>query len=164
MYVNLAFAIPAAIAGGRLLVNMRPAERPRIDVPGVLVATSGLFALVYGFSNAEMDGWSAPLTVGLLGVRGHRRRGVRRDRAACGAPLLPLRVVGERNRGAAFLAVAVAGVATFATFLFLTYYLQQGLGFSPIEAGLAFLPMVVAVFATGPVAAAKLLPRVGPAH
>ena len=47
----------------------------------------------------------------------------------------------------------------FATFLFLTYYLQQGLGFSPIESGLAFLPMVVAIFATAPAAATKLLPR-----
>ena len=66
MYVNLAFAIPAAIGAARLLVNMRPAVRPKIDVPGVLVASSGLFALVYGFANAEMDSWSAPLTVGLL--------------------------------------------------------------------------------------------------
>src|ERR671911_622230 len=66
MYVTLAFALPAAIGAARLLVNMRPAERPRVDVPGVLVATSGLFALVYGFSNAEMDGWGAPLTVAML--------------------------------------------------------------------------------------------------
>ena len=58
MYVNVAIALPAAIAASRLLVNMRPAERPRIDVPGVIVATSGLFALVYGFASAEMDGWA----------------------------------------------------------------------------------------------------------
>lgn len=162
MYVNLAFAIPAAIAGARLLVNMRPAERPRIDVPGVLVATSGLFALVYGFSNAEMEGWSAPLTISLL-VYGVAAAGafIAIERRAA-SPLLPLRVVNDRNRGAAFLAVSVAGVAMFATFLFLTFYLQQGLGFSPIECGLAFLPMVVAIFATAPAAATKLLPRVGP--
>ena len=55
MYVNLAFAIPAAIAGSPPAGQQRPAERPRIDVPGVLVATSGLFALVYGFANAEME-------------------------------------------------------------------------------------------------------------
>ena len=164
MYLNLGFAIPAAIAGGRLLVNMRPAERPRIDVPGVLVATSGLFALVYGFSNAEMDSWSAPLTIGLLGFGVVAVAAFVAIERRVAAPLLPLRVVGDRNRGAAFLAVAVTGVAAFATFLFLTYYLQQGLGFSPIEAGLAFLPMVVAVFATGPVAATKLLPACGAAR
>ena len=162
MYVNLAFAIPAAIAGSRLLVNMRPAERPRIDVPGVLVATSGLFALVYGFSNAEMDSWTAPLTIGMLayGVVAAVVFVALERRVA--SPLLPLRVVSDRNRGAAFLAVSVAGVAMFATFLFLTYYLQQGLGFSPIESGLAFLPLVVAIFATAPAAATKLLPRLGP--
>ena len=162
MYVNLAFAIPAAIGAWRLLVNMRPAERPRIDVPGVLVASSGLFALVYGFANAEMDGWGAPLTIAMLayGVLAGVAFVAIERRAP--APLLPLRVVSDRNRGAAFLAVAIAGVAMFATFLFLTYYLQQGLGFSPIECGLAFLPMVVAIFATAPAAASKLLPRVGP--
>ena len=162
MYVNLAFAIPAAIGAGRLLVNMRPAERPRVDVPGVLVASSGLFALVYGFSNAEMDSWTAPLTLGMLayGVVAAVLFVALERRVA--SPLLPLRVVSDRNRGAAFLAVAVAGVAMFATFLFLTYYLQQGLGFSPIECGLAFLPLVVAIFAVAPAAATKLLPRVGP--
>jgi EmrB/QacA subfamily drug resistance transporter len=162
MYVNLAFAIPAAIGAGRLLVNMRPAERPRVDVPGVLVASSGLFALVYGFSNAEMDGWTAPLTIGMLayGVVAAVLFVALERRVA--SPLLPLRVVNDRNRGAAFLAVSIAGVAMFATFLFLTYYLQQGLGFSPIESGLAFLPLVVAIFAVAPAAATKLLPRVGP--
>jgi Major Facilitator Superfamily len=162
MYLNLGFAIPAAIAGGRLLVNMRPAERPRLDVPGVLVATSGLLALVYGFSNAEMDSWSAPLTISLLGFGVVAVAVFVAIERRVAAPLLPLRVVGDRNRGAAFLAVSVTGVAAFATFLFLTYYLQQGLGFSPIEAGLAFLPMVVVIFATGPAAASKLLPYVGP--
>jgi EmrB/QacA subfamily drug resistance transporter len=162
MYVNLGFAIPAAIGAGRLLVNVRPAERPRVDVPGVLVASSGLFALVYGFSNAEMDSWTAPLTIGMLAygvVAGAVFVALERRVAS---PLLPLRVVSDRNRGAAFLAVSVAGVAMFATFLFLTYYLQQGLGFSPIESGLAFLPLVVAIFAVAPAAATKLLPRVGP--
>jgi EmrB/QacA subfamily drug resistance transporter len=162
MYVNLAFAIPAAIGAARLLVNMRPAERPRVDVPGVLIATSGLFALVYGFSNAEMDSWTAPLTIGMLayGVVAAALFVTIERRVT--SPLLPLRVVNDRNRGAAFLAVSIAGVAMFATFLFLTYYLQQGLGFSPIESGLAFLPLVVAIFAVAPAAATKLLPRVGP--
>jgi len=162
MYVNLAFAIPAAIGAARLLVNVRPAERPRIDVPGVLVATSGLFALVYGFSNAEMDSWTAPLTIGMLAYGVVAAAAFVAIERRVSSPLLPLRVVRDRNRGAAFVAVSIAGVAMFATFLFLTYYLQQGLGFSPIESGLAFLPMVLAIFATAPAAATKLLPRVGP--
>ena len=150
MFLNLAFAIPAALAAGRLLVNLRPPERVRIDVPGVLVATSGLFALVYGFSNAEMNGWGAPLTIALLAFGAAAVPGFVAIERNVRAPLLPLRVVGNRNRGPAFLAVSITGVAAFATFLFLTYYLQRDRGFSPIEAGLAFLPMVVVVFATGP--------------
>jgi EmrB/QacA subfamily drug resistance transporter len=162
MYVNLAFAIPAALAAGRLLVNMRPAERPRIDVPGVLVATSGLVALVYGFAHAETDSWGAPLTLALLGyglVAAFAFVAIQRRSAG---PLLPLRVVTDRNRGAAFLAIGFASVAMFGTFLFLTYFLQQNLGFSPIESGLAFLPMVAAIMATATTASTRLLPRVGP--
>jgi EmrB/QacA subfamily drug resistance transporter len=161
MFLNLAFALPAAVAAGRLLVNLRPPERARIDAPGVLVATSGLLALVYGLFRAETDGWGASLTIVLLAfglaaipafvaIERHVR-----------APLLPLHVVGDRGRGPAFLAVAVTGVAAFGTFLFLTYYLQRSRGFSPIEAGLAFLPMVGVVLVTGPLAAAALLPRLG---
>jgi EmrB/QacA subfamily drug resistance transporter len=162
MYVNMAFAIPAAIAASRLLVNVRPAERPRIDMPGVLVATTGLFAIVYGFANAEMEGWGAPLTVGLLAYGAIALAAFIAIERRAKAPLLPLRVVSERNRGASFLAVAVAGVAMFSTFLFLTYYLQKGLGFSPIESGLAYLPMVAAIMVTATSSSTKLLPRVGP--
>jgi EmrB/QacA subfamily drug resistance transporter len=162
MYVNLALAIPAAIAATRLLVNVRPAKRPSIDVPGVIVATTGLFALVYGFANAEMEGWGAPLTVGLLSYGAIAVAAFIAIERRAKAPLLPLRVVSERNRGASFLAVAVAGVAMFSTFLFLTYYLQKGLGFSPIESGLAYLPMVAAIMVTATSSSTKVLPRVGP--
>jgi EmrB/QacA subfamily drug resistance transporter len=161
MYVNLVFAVPAALAAVRLLVNRRPATRPRIDVPGVLVATSGLLALVYGFANAEMHGWQAPLTVVLLayGVVSLAAFIALERRVA--HPLLPLAVVRDRNRGAAFLAIGITGLATFAAFLFLTYYLQETLGFSPIKTGLAFLPMVAMVMVTATVASTRLLPRVG---
>jgi EmrB/QacA subfamily drug resistance transporter len=162
MYVNLLFAVPAALAAVRLLVNRRPATPPRIDVPGVLVATSGLFALVYGFANAETHGWQAPLTVVLLayGVVSLAAFVALERRVA--HPLLPLAVVRDRNRGAAFLAIGITGLAMFAAFLFLTYYLQETLGFSPIQTGLAFLPMVAMVMVTATVASTRLLPRVGP--
>ena len=91
MYVNVAFAVPAAIAASRLLVNMRPPERPRIDVPGVVVATTGLFALVYGFANAEMDGWGAPLTIALLAFGTVAVGAFIAIERRAKAPLLPLR-------------------------------------------------------------------------
>jgi EmrB/QacA subfamily drug resistance transporter len=162
MYVNLAFAVPAAIAATRLLVNMRPAERPRIDIPGVLVASSGLFALVYGFANAEMDGWGAPLTIGLLGYGVAAMAAFALIQRRVAAPLLPPRIVADRDRGAAFAAVGIGSIAMFGTFLFLTYFLQQNLGFSPIESGLAFLPMVALIMVTATMASTRLLPRFGP--
>ena len=63
LFVNLLIAVPAAIVALRLLVNHAHPQRPRIDIPGVVTATTGLFALVYGLSNAETSSWSDPLTI-----------------------------------------------------------------------------------------------------
>ena len=63
LYVNLLVAVPAAIAAFRLVPNMRAPRRPPIDMPGVLSSSGGLFAVVFGFSNAETNSWSAPRTV-----------------------------------------------------------------------------------------------------
>jgi EmrB/QacA subfamily drug resistance transporter len=162
MYVNLAFAVPAAIAALSLLVNKRPAARPRIDVPGTVAATGGLFALVYGFANAEMEGWGAPGTLALLGAGVGAMAAFVAIQRRVASPLLPLEVVRNRNRGGAFLAIGTVSVAAFATFLFLTYFLQRSLEMSPIETGLAFLPMVAMVMVASAVATTRLLPRLGP--
>jgi EmrB/QacA subfamily drug resistance transporter len=162
LYVNLAFAIPAAMAALGLLRNQIPAGRARIDLPGTLTASGGLFALVYGFSQAESHGWGAATTLGFLaaGVALLAAFAVIQRRVA--HPLLPLRVVLDRNRGGSYLAVGTVGAGMFGVFLFLTYYLQQTLGFSPIETGFAFLPMIGAVMAVATTASTALLPRTGP--
>ena len=77
-------------------------------------------------------------------------------------PLLPLRVVLDRDRGGSFLAMVLSGAGMFGVFLFLTYYLQQNLGFSPIETGFAFLPMTVSIVIAATSASTKLLPKIGP--
>jgi predicted MFS family arabinose efflux permease len=77
-------------------------------------------------------------------------------------PLLPLRILLDRNRAASFLAVLISGGGMFGVFLFLTYYLQLNLGFSPTKTGLAFLPMVAALMVTAQVGTTKLVPRLGP--
>ena len=99
LYVNLVIAVPTAITALRLLVNQADPERPRIDVPGVLVASGGLFALVYGFSNAETHSWSAPATIiallaGVVLLTAFVIIEQRTDH-----PLLPLHVVWDRARG-----------------------------------------------------------------
>ena len=162
MFINLFLAVPAAVAALRLLGRDEPATSgSRIDVAGTVTASVGLFALVFGFSNAESHGWGAPITiaaiaagVALLGAFVAVERRVAN-------PLLPLRVVADRNRGGGYLALAAAGAGLFGVFLFLTYYLQQTLGFSPLTTGLAFMPMMAVIMPVGGIAQTRLLPRFG---
>jgi MFS family permease len=77
-------------------------------------------------------------------------------------PLLPLRIVLDRDRGGSYLAMGLSAIAMFGVFLFLTYYLQQNLGFSPIKTGLGFLPMTFAIMVTATGAQTQLIPRFGP--
>ena len=162
MFVNLIFAA-AAIAGGlALLHNERPTTRPRIDIPGVATVSGGLFSIVYGFNHAQTTSWGNPVTVAFL-VAAVVLIGVflvieRRSTS----PLLPLRIVTNRNRGAAFLSVGVTSAGMFGVFLFLTYWLQQNLGLSPIMSGVAFLPLTLTVMATAVIAQTRLVPRFGP--
>jgi EmrB/QacA subfamily drug resistance transporter len=162
MYVNLIFA-SAAVAGAlRLLHNQAPAEKPKLDIPGTLTVSGGLFALVYGFSHAQTTSWgntttAVALAAGVLLIAAFSLIQRRSEH-----PLLPLRVVLDRNRGASFLSVGISGAAIFAVFLFLTYYLQQNLGYSPVTTGLAFLPMTAVVMISAAIATTKLRDRVGP--
>src|SRR6185369_8912425 len=142
--------------------NTRAEGRTHIDLPGVVTATSGLFALVYGFSKAETSGWGATVTLGFLAAGVVLLAAFVAIERRVKHPLLPLRVVLDRNRGGSYLGVAMAGAGMFGIFLFLTYYLQETLGFSPVETGLAFLPMTGMLIAGAGVASNKLLPRVGP--
>ena len=162
LYVNLLFAVPAAIAGMRLLTHQPRTATARLDIPGTLTASAGVFSLVFGFSRAETAGWSAPITIGFItaGVALLTAFVLIERRSA--HPLLPLRVVLDRNRGGSYLALGMAGSGMFGVFLFLTYYLQQSLGFSPVTTGLAFLPMVGALSVAAMTAQTQLLPRTGP--
>jgi EmrB/QacA subfamily drug resistance transporter len=162
LYVNLLFAIPAALTALALLAREARDARPHIDVPGTLTATGGLFGLVYGFAQAETHGWGSPTTLGFLAAGVALLAAFVAIERRAAHPLLPLRVVLDRNRGGSYLAIGIAGAGMFGVFLFLTYYLQQTLGYSPIETGFAFLPMLGAVMLTATMSTAALLPRVGP--
>ncbi len=161
LYVNLVIALPAAAVALRLLHNEGDPARPRIDLPGVLVATSGLFALVFGFANAERDAWSAPLTIGMLALAAALLTvfvGLERRAAH---PLLPLHIVRDRARGGAYASIALAGSGVFGVFLFLTFYMQESLGFSALKTGLAFLPMTGVIVVTATTVQTRLLDRIG---
>ena len=163
LYVNLAFAGVAAVGAARLLVQTpRVGPRPVLDIPGTLAASTGLFLLVFGFSRAETDGWTAALTVGsLVGSVIALAIFVQIQRTSRN-PLLPLSIVLDRARGGSFIAVLLSGAGMFAVFLFLTYFMQQNLGMSPVQTGLAFLPMIACLVLAASTSTTKLLPKFGP--
>jgi EmrB/QacA subfamily drug resistance transporter len=163
MFVNIGFAIVALVGASVLLRHeATPGDRPKLDIPGAVSATAGLFALVYGFSNATSDAWSAPSVWGYLTAGAVLLVTFVFLQTRVAHPLLPMRVLLDRNRGAAYLAMFLLAIGMFAVFLFLTFYVQQNLGFSPIESGVAFLPMVATLMISATSATAILLPRFGP--
>ena len=162
MYVNLLFAGGAAIGALILLVNQRPAERPRFDILGTLTVTGGLFSLVYGFSHAQTTSWGNTTTVAFLAVAAALLAAFVAIERRSAHPLLPLRVIADRDRGASFLSVGISGAAVFAVFMFLTYYMQQNLGLSPIANGFAFLPMTATIVVSAMLSSTRLAPRFGP--
>jgi EmrB/QacA subfamily drug resistance transporter len=144
-FVNVPFAIIAAL--GAYFVIREPEggrNRSPLDVPGVILSTLGLISLVYGFTRAETSGWSAPSTIGLFVASAVLLAAFALVESKVKAPLLPLRVVTERNRGGIFASLGLAIIGLFGVFLFLTYYLQVVQGYSAIKTGFAFLPMVTA--------------------
>src|SRR5579863_3685511 len=162
LYVNLIFAGVAFTGGALLLARQSSRARPRLDVPGVLLASGGMFCLVYGFSNAASHTWAAPSTYGFLAAGGVLLAVFAAWQGRAAHPLLPPRVVLDRNRGGAYVSMLIAAAGLFGIFLFLTYYLQQTLGYSPLVTGLAFLPISVGLVTASNLSTIVLMPRFGP--
>ncbi|WP_433663432.1 MFS transporter [Nocardia sp. CA-128927] len=162
LYVNI---VIAAIAFAGALVFLRDGDRParvRPDIAGTAAAVFGLVGIVYGLGNAESHGWNNPATLvpvsaGVLLVAAFVLIERRTQH-----PLLPLYVLLDRVRGSAYLTVAITGTGMFAIFLFLTYYLQNTLGFTPIQSGAAFLPMIAMVMVGAVFSGTALMPHTGP--
>ena len=161
LYVNLFIAVVAVVGASTLLPSFtRPAQRDRADTWGTVTVTAGLFALVYGFSNAEQESWGAPLTVACLVAAAVLLAAFVLVEQRVSNPILPLRVVADRNRGGALLVMFIAGIGMFAVFLFLTYYLQGNLGYSPVLSGVAFLPLTGAIIVVASTGSVILIQRV----
>ncbi|MGZ8178678.1 MFS transporter [Williamsia sp. SKLECPSW1] len=162
LYVNLVIAAIALVGALSLIGRQRSENRPRLDIPGVVTVSAALFSIVYGFSNAETNGWGDWATVAWLVAGGVLLAVFLRLQARTAHALLPLRIILDRTRGGSYLVVFIAGIGMFGIFLFLTYYLQQNLGFTPIKTGLAFLPMIGALVLTATTSTSVILPRFGP--
>ncbi len=161
LLINAPIAAVTAVLASREVRESKAEHRGGYDVPGALSVTLGLLALVYGFTRAETDGWSASITIGLIAAAAVMLAIFVAVELRSAHPLLPMRVILDRNRGGAFLASMLVGIALFGVFLFLTYYLQGTLGYSPLKSGFAFLPFSGGIV-IGAGLASRLLPRFGP--
>jgi EmrB/QacA subfamily drug resistance transporter len=161
LYVNLGFAA-AAVFGALMLLQNHPSEEDaHLDVPGTILATGGLFCLVYGLAHAETASWTSALTLVMFAIALVAFVSFAVVERRSSHPLLPLSVVLDRNRGGSYLVVGLGAIAIFAVFLFLTYYMQRNLGYSPVTTGLAFLPMVACIMVTSITSNVKLMPIFG---
>jgi EmrB/QacA subfamily drug resistance transporter len=161
LLINVPIAIVAAVAAFRYVSESRASSNHGYDLPGAVTVTGGLLALVYGFTKAGTDGWGSSITVGLFAVAAVLLVAFVLIEQRATHPLLPLRVVLDRNRGGSFLASLLVGTALLGTFLSLTYYFQGTLHYSALKSGFAFVPFSLGII-TGATMASRLLPRFGP--
>jgi EmrB/QacA subfamily drug resistance transporter len=163
LYINVPIAIAAFIAGTILVTESKSVGGSSYDIPGAILGTAGLVALVYGFTQAAKTGvgWLSVEVIGCLVGAVILLAAFVLVELRSASPLLPMRVVLDRNRGGSYLASLLVFAGLFAMFLFLSYYFQYNLGWSALKSGIAFLPFSAGIIVTSGVVSA-LLPRTGP--
>ena len=159
--VNTPIAIVAALLAIKYVRESKAEGNNTYDIPGVFTATAGLFSLTYGFNEAATKGWSSSSTISFLVAAVVLLVIFVVIEMKVSNPLMPLRVVTERNRGGSYLGSLVVGAGLFSMFLFLGLYLQVILGYTPLKSGFAFLPFTAGIIVFAGIAS-QLLPRVGP--
>ena len=159
--VNTPIAILAAVLAAKYVHESKAGGDHTYDIPGVVTATAGLFALTYGFNEAAREGWSDSITLTFFAVAVVLLIAFVVIESKVKNPLMPLHVLTERNRGGSYLGSLIVGAGLFSMFLFLGLYLQVILGYTPLRSGFAFLPFSVGIIIFAGVAS-QLLPKVGP--
>ena len=167
--VNTPIAVATLLFARNLIRESRAGGNTSYDIPGAITSTLGLVALVYGFTKAAPEGytdsanWSEPSTFIWFIAAAILLGSFLVIEARTSNPLLPLRIVRERNRGGAYLSSLITGAGLFAMFLFLGLYLQVIKEYTPVQAGFAFLPFSLGIIrpqASRPTSC----PRSGPAR
>ncbi|MFJ4777357.1 MFS transporter [Streptomyces sp. NPDC088762] len=160
LFVNVPIAVLIAVLAGKVI---RESERHpgHFDLAGALLSTTGMVALVYGFIRASQDGWRDPITLGSFGAAVVLLTLFMLNERRSPQPITPLHMFADRNRAGTYGIMLMLACAIFGMFFFLTLFVQIVLGFSPLQAGLAFLP-VSAVVAVGAGTTSQLLPKFGP--
>jgi MFS family permease len=159
--VNTPIAIAAAFFAIKFVHESKSEGDKTYDIPGVLTATAGLFSLTYGFNQAATRGWSDSRTISFLAAAAILILVFIFIESKVKNPLMPLRVLTERNRGGSYLGSLVVGAGLFSMFYFLGLYLQKFLHFSALKAGFAFLPFTAGIIIFAGIAS-QLLPKFGP--
>jgi EmrB/QacA subfamily drug resistance transporter len=158
-FVNVPIALVVLALTPRALNESDPGEG-RLDVPGAITATGGMLALVYGLSNTASHGWTSESTLVSLGAAVILLGAFLMIETRSAEPLMPLAIFKNRNRSGAYLIMLFIGIALFSTFFFLTQFLQNILGWSPVRTGVGFLPMTVGiVLAAG--LSARIITKIG---
>jgi EmrB/QacA subfamily drug resistance transporter len=161
--VNVPIAIAVFFAAIPIVSESKAHGDTRYDIPGAVLATAGLVSLVYGFTQAAKPdvGWTAGSTIGFFVASVVLLAAFLVVESRVQNPMLPLWILRDRNRGGSYLIFLLVGAGLFAMFLFLTFYLQVVLGYSPLKSGYAFLPFSGGIILAAGVVA-QLLPRTGP--
>ena len=162
LFINVPIGVIAAVAAQRYIAEGRNPERAKsFDLPGAVTATVGLSLLVLGIVRTSETGWGSASTLALMiGGLALLVVFVAIEGRFAQEPLMPLRIYTSRTLSAANLIVLMLGAAMFAMWFFVSLYLQQVLGFSPIQAGLCFLPMTL-LLATCATFSSRLVQRFG---
>jgi len=160
LFVNVPIGLLLAFVAPRVLVA-REAQPGRFDLPGALSGTSGMTLLVYGLNRAATAGWSNNITLGALVGAAILLGAFLLIEVRSEQPLMPLSIFSQRNRTGAYGLSLAMGVAMFGMFFFLTLFVQNILGYSPIKAGLAFLPVTAAIVLMAGVVS-QTVGRIGP--
>jgi len=163
MWVNVPIALATAVFAVIIVRESKAGGHPHFDVPGALLATIGLLALVYGFTRVPEaeHGWADPWVITLLVLATVLLVSFVLLERRTSNPLLPLRIPLDRVRGGSYLTFLVVGAGLTAMFLFLGFYLQVVLGYNALTAGIHFLPFSIVIILTAGVVA-RLLPKLGP--
>ena len=160
LLVNVIFVIVGLIGGVLFLKESKADGDNRYDVWGAITVAAGLGSLVYGFSLAE-EGWGTPSTIGFLALGAGLLALFIWIESRVAQPLLPLRVILHRVRGAAFLVQAIVGSVLIGATLYLTFHFQIVMGMEPLVAGVANVAMTVVILIVVPILT-KQLPAIGP--
>ncbi|WP_199432605.1 MFS transporter [Qaidamihabitans albus] len=161
LYINLPIAAVAVVAGVFVLPRARGHRDARLDWTSAVLGGGAIVSLVYALSEAAESGFGSALVLGLLGASAVLVVAFVLRQARTRGPLLPLGIVTERSRAAAFLAVGVAAFGMFGMFLFLTYQMQAIMGYGPFATGIAFLPLVAANVLAATQITGRLSARIG---